>query len=95
MASAAVPVAAEVAAGPFLAASSFAFSPSLVPGITKFPLTGAFAVVKVAALILLSVCVVISLASRMTLSFKSNCNVSGWLDSTKYLLCFRTSLTFP
>ena len=34
-------------------------------------------------------------ASRMTLSFNNSCNVSGWFDSTKYLLCLRTSFTFP
>lgn len=31
----------------------------------------------------------------MTLSFSSVCSVSGWLDSTKYLLCLSTSLTLP
>lgn len=76
-------------------ASAFFLSASLVPGITRVPFTGAFVVVNVAALILLSTACVWTRASRMTGSFKSTCSVSGWLDSTKYLLCFRTSLTLP
>lgn len=46
----------SVASGRFVALSSFFFSVSLVPGMTRFPFTGAFEMVKVAARMLLSVC---------------------------------------
>jgi hypothetical protein len=92
-----LPVVAERAEEPGLPLepSSFFLSASLVPGMTRFPFTGALAVVNVVDLMLLSVCVVIRRASRMTLSFRRSWSVSGWLDSTKYLLCFKTSFTLP
>jgi len=56
--------------------SSF-FSDSLVPGITKLPLAGALEVVSVALLMLVSAEMVAMRASRITVSFKSSCRVSG------------------
>jgi hypothetical protein len=77
------------------AASSFFFCASAVPGIVRFPFVGALAVVNVFALMLLSVCCETTRASRIVRSFRRNCSVSGCVDSMKYLLCFRTSLTLP
>jgi hypothetical protein len=51
--------------------SSF-FSGSLVPGITKLPLVGAFVVVNVALLMLVSTEMVAMRDSRITVSFKSS-----------------------
>ena len=57
--------------------SSF-FSDSLVPGITRLPLVGALEiVVNVALLMLVSTETVAMRASRIIVSFKSSCRVSG------------------
>ena len=60
-------VVADESVFPGMTSSFFA---SLVPGITRLPLTGAFEVVNVAALILLSCCIEKSLASRMIRSLR-------------------------
>lgn len=76
-------------------APSLVLSPSFaVPGITIF--VGALDVVKTVGMAELPIVETdVMRASRIIGSFSRCCSVSGWMDSTKYLLCLRTSLTLP